>query len=106
MTVIELCKNNINLCVPWLLKSAFLYYIRDTDSSISDYEFDSICKLLLENWQSVDHRLKYLITEDDLRAGTLYSLSSYRYPEQLKRLALLWEKLGTKQYLREMNWSI
>lgn len=60
---------------------SYLYYKRHI-SVISDEEFDNICKILLENWDNVEHRFKYLITIDDLRAGTGYAI---QFPEGMMR---------------------
>jgi hypothetical protein len=71
-------KTKPNMLVPWYLMSAYAYYILD-DSFLSDAEFDSMAKELLKVYDTVEHRHKYLITKEDLKAGTLM-LSMEEYP--------------------------
>lgn len=66
----EAVQNNPNLCVPWYLTAAYLYYVCDI-SILSDAAFDELARYMLEEWESIEHWHKHLITEDDLRAGTL-----------------------------------
>jgi hypothetical protein len=47
---------------------------------IPDEKFDSICKLLLDNWDKFEHRFKHLISKDDLEAGTGYAI---QYPPRM-----------------------
>lgn len=58
---------------------SYAYYILNK-SLVSDEEYDSMAKTLLENWNTFEHRHKHLITEDDLRAGTLYAVKAEAYP--------------------------
>lgn len=62
-------KNPVML-VPWYLMAAYAYYVLDRPI-ISDAMFDRLAQQLLSAWPEVGHRHKHLITEDDLRAGTL-----------------------------------
>lgn len=48
---------------------SYAYYVED-NPLISDDEFDSLAKWLLENWDDVDHQHKSYITKNDLVAGT------------------------------------
>lgn len=66
----EAVQTNPNLCVPWYLTAAYLYYICDV-SILSDEAFDELARFMLEEWGAIEHWHKHLITEDDLRAGTL-----------------------------------
>lgn len=65
------------------LLHSYLYYELDT-SIIEDYEFNSICKFLLENFDSIEHMHKHLIDKDSLKANTGYTLV---YPEIIKYIA-------------------
>lgn len=83
MTNIEkILKNRIrmkkNLCVPWYLMSSYAYYVED-NPIISDAVFDWLAKFTLKKFDKIEHRHKHLITEDELRAGTLL-LSQEDYP--------------------------
>lgn len=61
---------NVNLGVPWYLMAAYAYYELDTPF-MDDADFDWLARELLHKWPHVQHRHKHLITEDDLRAGSL-----------------------------------
>ena len=58
---------------------AYAYYVED-DALISDAEFDELGKWLLQNYDSVEHMHKHLVTKDDLRAGTYLG----KYPTLVK----------------------
>lgn len=75
-------KNNL---VSLYLIHSFLYYELDC-SLISDVEFNSICKELLENYDSITHMHKHLIDKESLRASTGYDL---KYPEVVKATAIM-----------------
>lgn len=62
--------DSCNLLVPWYLMAAYVYYHLD-DQIITDAQFDSMAKTMLKNWDTIKHRHKYLITKEDLAAGTL-----------------------------------
>ena len=71
----------LNGAVPWLLMASLAYYCGDgTITLLSDGLFDRLCKDLLAGWESVTHRHKALIREDDLRAGSLHGLTVANYP--------------------------
>lgn len=68
------------------LMASYAYYIED-DPIMSDGEFDELCKILLENWDKLNHPHKANITKPDLEAGTFlgeyptiveFALKSYR----------------------------
>ena len=48
---------------------AYAYYELDKPL-ISDDEFDSLAKEILNNWDNIEHMHKYLLTKDMLEAGT------------------------------------
>ncbi len=58
------------------LMHCYLYYELNTPV-IYDYDFDKLCKDLLEKWDSINHSYKELISKSDLKAGTGYSIKEY-----------------------------
>lgn len=66
--------------VAWYLMASYAYYELDTPL-LSDDAFDHLAKWMLERWADIQHRHKHLITEDDLRAGTLLRRD---FPEMAK----------------------
>lgn len=64
--------------VAWYLMASLAYYHWDRPI-LSDGAFDELARWLLERWETVQHPHKNLITEDDLRAGTLL-LEEKRFP--------------------------
>ena len=73
------------------LMSCYLYYEEDLHI-ISDTQFDAMCKELLERWPEVTHRHKYLITEEDLKAGTGFAI---QYPLMVIGAARAWYRSVT-----------
>lgn len=71
--------------VAWILMASYAYYLR-YESLLSDECFDKMCHYLLENYDSVQHRHKHLITKDMLKAGSCYNLTNDDYPNGLKML--------------------
>ena len=57
----------------------YLYYKLDTPV-IYDYDFDLLCKSLLDRWDSITHSYKELISKDNLKAGTGFSIT---YPPEI-----------------------
>tara|TARA_R100000544_G_C2208615_1_gene50677 strand:- start:614 stop:832 length:219 start_codon:yes stop_codon:yes gene_type:complete len=53
--------------------SSYLYYKKDKQV-LTDDEFDTLCKRLLDEWDSIEHMHKHLITKEDLQAGTGYAI--------------------------------
>lgn len=79
---------NVNHLIPYYLMASYLYYELD-ESVISDDVFNTICKLLLANFNTLNHPHAHLLDIDSLKANTGYTI---RYPEITKRAALLWLK--------------
>lgn len=65
---------NINLTVPWYLSCSLAYYVHDV-SLISDHLFDSMCKMMLLHWDTIEHRHKDLIDPEMLIGGTGYAVA-------------------------------
>jgi NAD-dependent DNA ligase len=75
------------------LMLSYCYYIRNV-SLVSDEEYDVLAKQLLLNWDSFEHQHKYLVSKEDLEAGTLYHLSALSYPLMVIHAAEIWMKKG------------
>jgi len=54
----------------------YLYYELNSPI-IYDYDFDLLCKILLEKWDNINHPYKDLVSKQDLKAGTGYSIKEY-----------------------------
>ena len=59
----------LNLTIPFYLMASYAYYKLDK-SIISDQAFDDLAKVMLENWEMIEHRHKSFINKEDLSAGT------------------------------------
>tara|TARA_A100001391_G_scaffold71780_2_gene45776 strand:+ start:54 stop:314 length:261 start_codon:yes stop_codon:yes gene_type:complete len=77
---------NINRLVPFYLMSSYLYYKEDRQV-LTDEDFDRIAKRLLDNWDSVEHMHKHLISKEDLQAGTGYAI---QYTQRIINAAKNW----------------
>lgn len=66
--------------VSWLLMASYLYYHRfGYDPILTDDVFDKACKWLHDNYDTVDHRFKHIISKEDLLAGSLYAVKREDY---------------------------
>ena len=72
-------KGDMNMTVPLYLMMSYAYYKQDKPIA-EDGTFDSIAKLLLENYDTIEHRHKSLISKDSLKAGTYLGI----YPTIVK----------------------
>ena len=77
-----------NQLVAYYLMSSYLYYQCDKQV-LTDDQFDTIAKKLLDRWDSIRHMHKHLITKDDLTAGTGYAI---QYTTMIKNAATRWHK--------------
>lgn len=75
----ECFKKNRNSVISFILAASYAYYILDRPI-LNDNVFDGICRYALENWDSLEHQHKHLITKEDLENGSLYSLGMMDYP--------------------------
>jgi NAD-dependent DNA ligase len=66
--------------------SSYLYYKEDRQV-LTDEDFDRLAKRLLDNWDSVDHMHKHLISKEDLQAGTGYAI---QYTQRIINAAKNW----------------
>ena len=69
--------------------AAYLYYELNR-SPIPDEMFDRVCKALRAQWGTFEHQHKYLVTLEDLEAGTGYAIKNY--PLMVRLAALTWWK--------------
>lgn len=65
---------NINMSVPWYLMASHAYYVSD-NPILSDRMFDRLVKIMINEWDNIEHMHKDCITLDMLSAGTF--LGSY-----------------------------
>lgn len=68
-----------NSVVGWILLASFAYYHRD-ENILSDSLFDYLCSTALIDWDKITHRFKHLITKEDMKAGSCYSIKQEDYP--------------------------
>lgn len=64
------------------LEHSYRYYNLD-EPIISDYEFDTLCKRLLDRWDELKHPFKHLTDESALEAGTGFQLY-HKIPDYIK----------------------
>jgi hypothetical protein len=81
-------KKSPSSAVYFVVLASYLYYVR-FESVLSDDVFDKMMKLILD--KGIKHSLlSHLITDDDLRAGSLFRLKASDYPyfiyEEAERL--------------------
>ena len=62
----------------FIVLSSYAYYLRN-ESFLSDEVFDKMCKLVLD--KKITHKLlSHLITDDRMRAGSLFDVKAGQYP--------------------------
>jgi sigma54-dependent transcription regulator len=72
--------SNLNMAVPWVLMSAYLYYHRD-DNILTDGAYDDLTKRLRAGWGDVTHRHKALLDGLMTQASSsLFDLKLEDYP--------------------------
>ena len=47
-------------------------------------------KRLLEEWDNFEHQHKYLLTKEDLQAGTAFKIKAKDYPDMIVNAAEMW----------------
>lgn len=60
---------NINMTVPYYLMASYAYYVQD-DPIFTDGFYDSLAKKILDNWDSITHRHRDVLSKDALEAGS------------------------------------
>ena len=73
----KIWEDNLNMLVPFYLMASYAYYEED-DPIVSDAEYDTICRMLDENWDTVEHSHKWCVNREYLISGTGYALE---YPD-------------------------
>lgn len=72
-------KESPSSAVYFVCLASYLYYVRD-ESILSDEVFDKMMHTILD--RNIKHSLlSHLITEEDLKAGSLFRLSPKDYPD-------------------------
>ena len=79
-----------NTRVSWFLMASFAYYVCN-ESIISDALYDEICKWLEENYQTISHQHKHLITPDMWSIGSAYHLKEYPLIVQSSTISLIYK---------------
>lgn len=69
----------LGLALQHYLMASYAYYILDKNL-MEDEAYDALAKLLLEHWDEFEHQHKYLLTKEDLKAGTAFAISEDKYP--------------------------
>lgn len=83
-------KINKGSVIGWLLMASWIYYNKPNSPPIlSDSVFDNACKWLYDHFDEVNHKYKDLVVRDDLKAGSLFSIPTYSYPQFIIHLAEL-----------------
>lgn len=80
--------SSIGLCLQWYLMASYLYYVQDK-TLMPDSLYDVLARRLLREYESLEHRHKYLVNKEDLEAGTLFGLHELDYPKQVRSAAML-----------------
>jgi NAD-dependent DNA ligase len=71
-------KESTSSVIYFIVLASYLYYIRD-ESALSDEVFDKLCKLVID--KNIKHKLlSHLITDDRMRAGSLFDVKANQYP--------------------------
>ena len=71
-----------------VLTSSYIYYLHpDKTPLMNDSLFDEAMRVLRKNFDTIEHKHKHLITEDDLACGSLFGLKEEDYPEEVKYVA-------------------
>lgn len=87
-------KKNKNSCISWWMSASYAYYAR-YESLLSDEAYDKMSKYILDNYDSLEHEHKHLITKEMLSAGTAYNLKEYDYPMVVK--------VTTEDFIKAVN---
>ena len=73
-----------NELVPLFLMASYAYYHRG-DPFMSDYAFDIMALTMREQWDSIEHPYKHLITEGNLATCSGFDI---KIPDDLKEKTL------------------
>jgi len=78
-------QTNKSSCVAWYLMASYAYY-KQNESLLSDEVFDKMCKWMIENWDSIEHKHKGFINKESLSAGTGFDIEFNFFPQGLLRV--------------------
>ncbi len=88
--------NNTKMLVVAYLTSCYIYYLKPNKRAIcSDDVFDKITRELLKRYDEIDVNDRRLISKEDLRAGTGFSIKEENFPSPVKAIALT---MSNKEY--------
>jgi len=82
-------QKNISMAVPLYLMMAYSYYKLD-DPIASDACFDETAKVILVNWDKIEHRHKKHLNKESLLAGTYLGV----YPTIVEGAVQSFRKIG------------
>lgn len=57
------------MSVPYYLMASYAYYVED-DPIFSDGFYDTLAKTILDNWDTITHRHRDVLSKDALEAGS------------------------------------
>lgn len=63
------------------LDASYKYYIQYTDTGMTDYEYDMLCKWLYSNYDSLTEEEQMMVNKDSLMAGTGYDIKLNTYKQ-------------------------
>lgn len=72
--------------VPWVMMASVLYYHCDV-SLLSDELYDQLMRDIYDNWDSILHTHKWILSKDAAQAGTAYHLTVAQYPYSVRAAA-------------------
>ena len=75
---------NLVKLVDVYFEESYKYYITYEPNSISDAEFDGICKVLYDNFNSIPTNYREILDKDSLSAGTGFSITREHYKKANK----------------------
>lgn len=76
--------NNIKQLCDSYIEHSYRYYILG-ESVIPDYQFDKLCRQILEDINNVPEEYKEFIDEDAMRCGTGFHIRMHQYPDHIKQ---------------------
>tara|TARA_R110000796_G_scaffold106943_5_gene217557 strand:+ start:141 stop:476 length:336 start_codon:yes stop_codon:yes gene_type:complete len=78
-TCFEIIDDNINMCIPWYFMETYARY-EQHDPLISNDRYQRVIKLMLDNWDSIEHESKSLVDKDHVWAERFEGV----YPKRVK----------------------
>lgn len=78
-------KTNPSSCIAWMLMASYAYYCKD-EGLLKDETFDKLCLYILNNWDTLEHKLKSFVPKESLSAGTGYNIAFSSFPNGFVRV--------------------